>query len=77
MLGDLGRLEKIALIRSTLAEGQVLHADCQVIDLLGDNKVVLHTSVGSIVEEAEHGALQSLEKTARDMAELINDSVRA
>ncbi len=75
-LGDLGRLEKVALIRSTLEAGQVLQADCQVIDLLGDNKVVLHTSVGSTKEDTDHSALQSLEKTARDMAELINESVR-
>jgi hypothetical protein len=77
MLGDLGRLDKMALIRSTLEEGQVLQADCQIIDLLGDNKVVLQASAGSIGEPAERHPVQSLEKTARDMAEMINESVRA
>ena len=74
-LGDLGRLDKVALVRSTLEAGQVLQADCQVIDLMGNNKVVLHTTVGSSSEDAENTALQSLEKTAHDMAEQINDSV--
>ena len=76
-LGELGRLEKVALIRSTLEAGQVLQAECQIIDLMGNNKVVMHTSVGSTHEEAEHAAPQSLEKTARDMAELISASVHA
>ena len=76
-LGDLGRLDKVALVRSTLEAGQVLQADCQVIDLMGNNKVVLHTTVGSSSEDAENTALQSLEKTAHDMAEQINGSVHA
>ena len=76
-LGDLGRLDKVALVRSTLEAGQVLQADCQVIDLMGNNKVVPHTTVGSSSEDAENTALQSLEKTAHDMAEQINDSVHA